>query len=99
MGRPMSTRARITVHGENPPLALEFHPRGNAVYVRLSSEMVVRTVEVEEGALADYDERGALVGFELVGLEDPQLGHVLDRLRKQFAADAPQLQSVEAITA
>lgn len=93
----MSTRVRIDI--DNPPMALEFHPSGHAVYVRLSAHAVVRTVALEQRALADYDEAGELVGLELLGLGDPDVGQVLTGLKDRFAAEAPALRSVEAITA
>lgn len=97
LSKLMSERVRISVHGERPPLALEFHPGGNAVYLRISAETVGRTVEVEEGVLADYDERGVLVGFELIGLESPHIVDALGRLKRRYASKAPELHSVEAV--
>jgi len=57
---------------------------------------VARTVEIEEGALADYDERGSLVGFELLGLENLRIVEVLGRLKRRYASEVPELRSVEA---
>ncbi len=99
MSSHMNARIHIGVHGENPPLALEFHPSGSAVYFRLTSETVARTAEVEEGVLADYDEHGTLVGFELLEPEGPDVAHVLARLKQKFAAEAPELRSLEAFPA
>ncbi len=96
MSRSMSARVRIAVQGPTPPLALEFHPRGGAVYLRLTDEAVTRTVEIEDGALADYDVAGSLVGLELLHLDDPQVVGTLHRLQARFAREAPQLRSVEA---
>ena len=95
----MSTGVRIAVHGRHPPLALEFHPRSSAVYVRLSDEAASRTVEIEAGALADYDAAGDLVGLELLDLDDPKVIGTLHRLQARFADEAPQLCSVEATPA
>ena len=105
MSSPMSARVRIAVHGADdaglggPPLALEFHHRGSALYIRLTDEAATRTVELEAAALADYDKQGKLVGFELLGPGDPDIVNVLARLKRRFADEAPQLQSVEAIPA
>ena len=95
----MSSDMRIAVRGENPPLAMEFDPRGRAAYLRLSNEAASRTVEIEEGVLADYDGSGSLIGFELLGLDRPGIVEVLARLKRRFAAEAPELASVEVTTA
>ena len=92
----MSARIRIAVRGGPPPLALEFHRRGAAVYLRLTDQAVARTVEIEDGALADYDREDALVGLELLHPDDPQVIGTLHRLQARFADEAPQLRSVEA---
>lgn len=99
MGSLMGTPARIVVHSSAPPLAMEFAPGGSAVYLRLSEGPAVRTVQVEDGAMADYDADGALVGFEFLGLGDPAFPYVLERVKTRFAAEAPVLGSVEAIPA
>jgi len=78
---------------------MEFAPGGSAVYLRLSEEPAVRSVEVEEGALADYDAEGALVGFEFLGLEDAAFSRLLERVKTRFAAEAPALGSIEVISA
>ncbi len=97
MGRVMGTPVRIVVHSSGSPLAVEFAPQGSAVYLRLTDRHAVRTVEVEDGALADYDADDALVGFEILGLEDPAFSSVLERVKKRFAARAPALGSIEAL--
>jgi len=99
MGSVMGTPIRIVVHSSGPPLAMEFAPHGAAVYLRLTDQDAVRTVELEDGALADYDAEGTLVGFEFLGLEEPAFSGVLERVKKRFAAEAPALGSIEAIPA
>ena len=81
MDRIMGTPIRIVVHSSAPPLAMELAPRGAAVYLRLSDEMAVRTTEIEDGAVADHDTDGALLGFEILGLEDPAFPLVLERVK------------------
>ena len=98
MGRVMGTPIRIVVDSSAPPLAMEFAPHGSAVYLRLSDEVAVRTTEIEDGAVADYDADGALVGFEILGLEDPTFPAVLERVKARFSAEAPALRSVEAVS-
>lgn len=99
MGRIMGAPIRLAIDSSLPPLAMEFAPHGAAVYLRLSDEHAVRTVEIEQGALADYDADGVLVGFEFLGLEDPAFPRVLERIKARFSAEAPALGSVEAVSA
>ena len=99
MDRLMGTPIRLTVDSSAAPLAMEFGPHGSAVYLRLSDEPTVRTTEIEDGALADYDANGALVGLEILGLEDPAFVRVWERVKKRFVAEAPALASIEAVTA
>ena len=99
MSRSMSAQVRIAVQGSQPPLALEFHSRGDAVYLRLSDRAVARTVEVEDGALADFDDAGSLVGLELLHLDDTRVIATLGRMQARFADEAPQLACVEATPA
>ncbi len=95
----MGTPVHIVVHSSAPPLAMEFAPQGSAVYLRLSGEKAVRTIEIEDGAQADYDADGSLVGLEILGLEDPAFVDVLDRLKTRFLAEAPALGSIQATPA
>jgi len=95
----MAGEMMITVRGSHPPLALEFHPQGRAFYVRLSNEVATRTDELDDAVLADYDEHGRLVGFEILDMRGPALPDVLARLRERFAAEAPQLASVRVVLA
>ncbi len=99
MGSTMGAPIRLAIDSSVPPLAIEFAPHGAAVYLRLSDEHAVRTVEVEQGALADYDADGALVGFEFLHLEHPSFPHVLERVKARFLSQAPELGSVEAVSA
>ena len=96
MSLGMSSWIRLSIDGPRPPLALEFAPGGGAVYVRLSDRSVQRTVEVETGALADYDATGEVVGFELLDLDRPGSGEALRRLKERFAEAAPELLAVHA---
>lgn len=94
----MSARVGIQVRGDNPPLALEFGPRGEVLYLRISDRSVARTAELKDEVLVDYDAEDHLVGIEILGLDDPGVVHVLARLKRRFANEAPQLRSVEAVS-
>ena len=56
-------------------------------------------MEIEEGTMVDYGEQGQIVGFEIVGLNDPGFVEALERLKDRFSEEAPMLLSVEAVRA
>ena len=60
---------RLEVRGPHAPLGIEIDRTGTALYVRASEESVARTEEIEDGVLGDFDAKGRLVGFEIIGLE------------------------------
>ena len=99
MTRPMGTPTRIVVDSSAPPLAMEFAPGGAAVYLRLSEHEAVRTAQVAEQVLADYDAQDALVGFEFLNLESPAFPARLEQVKTRFRGAAPALDSVEAVSA
>ncbi|MCA9314618.1 MAG: DUF2283 domain-containing protein [Planctomycetes bacterium] len=96
MGSAMGAPARIVIHSSAAPLAMEFAPGGAAVYLRLSEQPAVRTSELEQGVVVDYDAQGVLVGFEFVGLEAPRFPRLLELVKARFASEAPALAAVEA---
>ena len=99
MGSPVSASLRVLVGSTTPSLAVEIAPQGAAVYIRLSDAPAVRTHEFESGALVDHDAEGAVVGFELLDPGEPDFAQVLERLKRRFAAEAPALDSIEAVPA
>lgn len=60
-------------------MKLEFDPQADAAYFEISSADVVTTKEIEPGILADYDEHGHLVGFEILSVSKRTIQASLDR--------------------
>jgi len=49
-------------------LTLKHDVKADAVYVRLSTNLVARTQELDEQRIANYDQRGEMVGIEFLGV-------------------------------
>ena len=45
---------------------IKYHAEDNAAYIRLSQQKVLESSEVAPGIVFDYDEKGRLVGIELL---------------------------------
>ena len=80
-----------------PPLGIEFDGTGTAIYIRVSAKPTESTRQIEPGLLADSDSEGALVGFEVIGLEKRRLGKVLALIREKFSGEAPNLEQLALI--
>jgi len=46
-------------------MKLSYYPETDSLYIDLSEEKSVEAKEVAEGIIVDFDETGALVGFDL----------------------------------
>lgn len=49
-------------------MKLEFDPIADSAYLSISEHEVVTTREIEPGIIADYDEKGALIGIEILSV-------------------------------
>ena len=47
-------------------MKIEYDKEVDALYVRLQEKYVARTVEIEEGLNLDLDEKGKLIGLEVL---------------------------------
>jgi uncharacterized protein YuzE len=79
----------LTQEGPALPVQITVDRAAKAVYVRVRLGKVARTVEVEEGVLADVDHLGLLLGFEIL-----RPGHVkvFDRMARTYKV--PELKAV-----
>src|ERR1700740_827039 len=68
----------------------EYDADADAVYVKLASRKVARTVEVDSGTLADLDAKGRLVGIEVI---HPDRAWPLDDIITRFGV--PDEQALE----
>lgn len=71
-------------------VAQDYDAEADAVYVKLASRKVARTVEVDSGTLADVDANGRLVGVEVI---HPDRAWPLDDIISRF--DVPDEQALE----
>ncbi len=54
-------------------MEISYDPVTDALYLRLSNGKVVDSVEVEEGVIVDYDEKGHVIGVEILGVKKRRL--------------------------
>ncbi|HEY8692283.1 MAG TPA: DUF2283 domain-containing protein [Chloroflexota bacterium] len=59
--------------------------QADALYIRLNSEPVVESEEVQPGVILDFSEQGSVVGFEML------------ELSKRMTPD--EMQSIQFVTA
>jgi len=48
-------------------MRIEYDNDVDALYIRIQDKEVFRTQEIEEGVNVDLDEKGAVVGLEIIG--------------------------------
>ena len=91
-------RLRVELTGPRPPLGIVIDRTGTALYVQVSNQDVADTREIEPGLLADYDVKGRLVGFEVIGLGRERVGQVFAKIRAKYESEAPNLAQLDAIS-
>ncbi|MCD6559666.1 MAG: DUF2283 domain-containing protein [Palaeococcus sp.] len=47
-------------------MRISYDPKHDVMYIKFSDTKIVETVEVEEGILIDYGEKGEIVGIEII---------------------------------
>jgi uncharacterized protein YuzE len=61
-------------------MSLKLDSKTNAKYFRITEGKSAYSVEIEAGVIADYDERGAVLGVEVAygkNLNDPDFGRLV----------------------
>ncbi len=48
-------------------MKIEYDNEVDALYIRIQDKEVCRTQEVEEGVNVDLDDKGAVIGLEIIG--------------------------------
>jgi len=61
-------------------MKIRYDPDADAVYIKLSDEKVETTREVDDNAILDYDERGRLIGIELLFVKE-RMPHLLKEIQ------------------
>src|SRR3974390_3490301 len=69
----MERRRQVKFQAPSAPPRIEFDPSVMAWYVRLKSVKVAKTISEDTGGhvyAIDLDERGEVIGFELLGVKE-----------------------------
>ena len=61
-------------------MKLKVDEAADAMYLRLNESAIVESEEVHTGVILDYDDRGRVVGVELLGIKDRAVGASLRSL-------------------
>lgn len=86
----------LEIKGARRPLGIEFDETGAAFYVRIREGRSVVTRSVGDEVLADYDARGKLLGFEVIGLTDERAATIPEEIRRKHPDEVPQMEIVLA---
>ena len=61
-------------------MKLRVDEKSDALYLRLNEEAIVESEEVQPDVILDYDEKGRVVGVELLNIKDRADGQSLREL-------------------
>lgn len=75
-------------------MKFEYDQEADALYIRLGTGLVDRTISIETGTLADVDEHGALVGIEVIRPARPL---PVETLAERFQLGDDQTQILESM--
>lgn len=65
-------------------MRLHFDESADALYLRLDESPVVESEEVQPGIVLDFDERGQVVGIEILSLKERVPEAALKRIQFDF---------------
>jgi len=51
-------------------MRIKLDPESDALYIRLSERPIVESEEVAKGVILDFDDRGRMVGLEILGVSE-----------------------------
>lgn len=66
-------------------MRLHFDESADALYLRLDESKIVESEEVQPGIVLDFDERGQVVGVEILSVKERVPGADLKSLQFDFA--------------
>ena len=66
-------------------MKLHFDDEANALYLRLDDSKIIESEEVQPGIVLDFDERGEVVGIEILHVKDRVPLVDLRRVQLEFA--------------
>ena len=65
-------------------MKLNYYPETDSLYINLSEQPSVESLEISEGILLDYDADGRLVGIDIDNVSNKVEWWYQDRLAEQF---------------
>ncbi len=65
-------------------MKIEYDNYAKALYIRLQEKDAKRTVEINENLNLDMDEKGNLIGIEILNPEDYPLGKILKPIVEEY---------------
>jgi len=51
-------------------MRIEYDSEADSLYIHIQKKKVFKTKEIEEGVNIDIDEKGKIIGFEIVGVSE-----------------------------
>ncbi|MBP1912643.1 DUF2283 domain-containing protein [Thermococcus stetteri] len=63
-------------------MKVRYDPRGDILYIEISSGKVAETVELDDDLLVDYDEDGNIVGIEIWRAREVLLGEMFRKIKE-----------------
>ena len=61
-------------------MKIRYDPDADAMYIKLSDEVVETTREVDDNTILDYDKNGRLIGIELLFVKE-RMPHLLKEIQ------------------
>jgi len=85
-------RMTLDIAGPTRPLGMEFDETGTAFYVRIRAGAAATTKSLGEEVMVDYDRRGRLLGFEVLGLTSGRRATLPDSIRSLHPDEVPAFE-------
>ncbi|BAD84689.1 hypothetical protein, conserved [Thermococcus kodakarensis KOD1] len=63
-------------------MKVRYDPRGDILYIEVSSGKAAETVEIDDDLLVDYDEKGNIVGIEIWRAREVLLGEMFRKIKE-----------------
>ena len=54
-------------------MEFSYDKRTDAIYIKLKEDEIVESEEIEEGIIVDYNEKGEIVGIEVLGIKERKI--------------------------
>jgi uncharacterized protein YuzE len=54
-------------------MIFEYDKEGDILYIKLKDDKIEESEEIEEGIIVDYNEKGEIVGIEIIGIKNKKI--------------------------